>query len=69
MESVYDLMPKKLAQRCISKGYFVAATTQNDGTYFVIDTTKEMLLDEKEHEKMFYGLTIKFNSIPEWIRC
>jgi len=69
MISVYDLMPRELAQKCISEGYYVAAKTQSDGTYFVIDTTKKMLLDEEEHKKIFYDLVKLFNSIPKWIRC
>jgi len=67
--SVYDLMPRELAQKCISEGYYVAATTQSDGTYFIIDTTKKMPLDETEHYKIFDELVINFNSIQKWIRC
>jgi hypothetical protein len=67
--NIYDLMPRELAQKCISKAYYVAVTTQSDGTYLIIDTTKEMTFKKEEYKDILKKLIRNFNSIPEWKEC
>lgn len=66
---IYDTIPKKLAEKCITDSYYVAITIQEDGEYLVIDTTQKMTSNEREYKSKLRDLIRKFNSISKWNSC